>query len=103
MTIGDRIRAYRDLAGISSKELDRLAGLSPGATWAAERSDKDNPHTKTARGIARVLGLSLDHLVNGTGAPPTEEQVRAAVATAQAAQSSDSGEHPAADSDAEAS
>ena len=82
-TAGERIRAARAMAGISTKDLDRLAGLKPGVSWAVENSATGNSETKTVDKIAKVLGLSLDYIVRGDGKPPTANKVKAAVDAAR--------------------
>lgn len=80
--VGTRIRQAREMAGISARELDRLAGLSENHTSLLESVVRD-VRTETAAAIARTLGVSLDWLVLGEGKAPTERTVRAAVETAR--------------------
>lgn len=91
-TVGGRIKAARELAGISTKDVDRLAGLTPGVCWSVENSTGDNFQTKTIDPIARVLGLTLEHVVRGEGSTPSADQVKAAVEAARAAKASPGGE-----------
>lgn len=82
-TAGERIKAARTLAGISTKDLDRLAGLKEGVCWAVENSATGNSETRTVDKIAKVLGLSLDYVIRGDGKPPTANKVKAAVEAAR--------------------
>jgi transcriptional regulator with XRE-family HTH domain len=82
MNLGQRLKAIRGET-ISTKELDKLAGLTPGVTWAIEKSDSNNAQTKTLEPIAEVLGLSLDQLVLGAEPEPTREEIEAAVRAAR--------------------
>ncbi len=103
--VGLRLQQARKLIDdLSARELDRLAGTTPGHASLIESGVVSNVKLETATGLARVLGMSLDWFVNGTGDAPTAESVRAAVAAARIAKASDStrdlgaaesGEHPA--------
>jgi transcriptional regulator with XRE-family HTH domain len=96
-SVGDRLRSVRLLAGISARELGRLAHLQQSHASLIESGVVANVRVDTLRELARVLGCSLDWLVNGEGATPTAEDVLAAVAAARAEAS---GEHTAVDADA---
>lgn len=76
------LRSYTDL---TCAELDRLAGLHRGHTWAIEQQTRENPERGTVRGLAAVLGSSVGWLLEGEGEPPTRDEVRAAVESARAA------------------
>lgn len=82
--VSERIRQLRDLAGISARELSRLAQL-PSATHVAliEANDGGAVTTHTALALARVLGCSLDWLIDGSGKAPSERAVRTAVEEAR--------------------
>lgn len=82
----DRLRWARHAAGISARELDRLAGLAEGHSALLEAGKKKGLEMRTAAGLARALGLSLDWLVLGEGGQPDEDKIRKAVGSAQAAQ-----------------
>lgn len=85
-TIGRRIRQLRGYAGVSARELDRLVGrASQGYTALIEADRRGNISADIARGYARVLGCSLDWLINGSGKAPTVNTVSGAVAAAAAA------------------
>lgn len=86
----DRLRALREKAGISARELDRLAGLREGHTWILEHRKDANPELKTLQALAGALGSSVGYLASEEGEPPTEEQVKAAVAQAKGEPAPDS-------------
>lgn len=69
---------------MSARELSLLAGLSHGLVALIESGFVAQPSIGTSSAIARVIGVSLDWLINGTGNEPTLEQIQAAVATARA-------------------
>lgn len=87
-TLAERLRFARLLTDgsnkrLSSRELDRLAGLCDGHTSLIERGVKPRIELKTAIGLAEVLGLSLDWLALGKGAAPAKDAVIAAVTAAR--------------------
>ena len=115
-TFGQRLENLLDLSELPASELGLLAGMSHavvGVLIAKDREKREQtppkelqPAAKTVLGLARVLGCSFEYLADGTGEPPTEEQVKAAVEAARAARAeaaapptptptSESGEHPA--------
>lgn len=81
--IPDRLLAARVLGGIPGSTLDRLAGLAEGHVRLIETGRRPNPEAATLEPLACVLGVSLDWLIAGKGVPPSEEQVKAAVAAAR--------------------
>lgn len=84
-TLSTRLGWARKLAGLSSRELDRLAGLTLGHAHLIESGRRPRVEVDTARGLARALGVSLDWLADGVGATPSEEQIVVAVRAARAA------------------
>jgi len=84
VTLGERLRSARLLAGISTKEVDRLAGTTPGHTWWIE-SSKGGTEVGTVDKVTKVLGVSLDYLIRGEGPKPSAKQIRAAVEAARTA------------------
>lgn len=82
-TLGERLRFVRGLAGIGSRELGRLAGVSEGYVSNIESGDRPRVPVDALSRMARVLGASLDFLVDGVGEPPSEGEARAAAAAAQ--------------------
>ncbi len=81
--IGGRLRKLREMAGLSARELDRLAERTEGHCNLIEVRPKANVGAATLADYARVLGVSLDWLVLGVGDPPRVEDVRAAVERAR--------------------
>jgi len=79
-----RLRHARILGGLSARELDRLAGKTPGHSSLLETSPDIDPSVSTAMAYARVLGLSLDWLAAGEGAAPHRAAVLASVQHARA-------------------
>lgn len=77
--LGHRVRSLRQLGGISQRSLDRAAGLHQGHVWKIERG-AENPELGTVLGLARALGASVGYLANAEGAPPSGEEVCAALA-----------------------
>lgn len=92
MTLSDRIRLLRDLAGLSSVAVDDLAGLGRGHTGQIISGARANPELGTLERLARLFGwhedperraFSLDWLVGGMGRRPSRARVIAAVKAAQ--------------------
>lgn len=84
-TLGSRLSERRNAAGLERSELGELAGLSPALVGMIERGDRTNIAATTATSLARVLGTRAEYLVDGEGDPPTDADVREAVARARAA------------------
>jgi transcriptional regulator with XRE-family HTH domain len=66
--IGPRLRAQRELLGISLRGLARRVGVSPSLISQIER-DKVNPSVGTLYALVRELGLGMGDLFS-TGEPP---------------------------------
>lgn len=84
-TLAQRVSRLRGVAGISARDLDRLAELVQGHTSAIEAGGRDGIAAQTVSKIARVFGASMDWLFAGTGAAPSDDDVRDAVAKAKRA------------------
>jgi transcriptional regulator with XRE-family HTH domain len=84
MTFADRLKLARGLAGISARRLAELAGVSPGYPNHLETGRRQNPPSEALSSFARVLGTTMDWLLNGAGEPPTESEAKAALAAAEA-------------------
>lgn len=82
-TMVDRLRALRERAGLSARELSALARLSPSMCTHVENGIVKDPSMRVVRALAGVLGADLDWLVNGKGAAPSPEETAAAIAGAQ--------------------
>lgn len=80
----DRLRVVRVRAGLSARELSRLAGLTGAHVGLVESGAIRDVGTSTATALAGVLGCSLDWLVRGQGTPPSDAELAAAVAAARA-------------------
>lgn len=80
-----RLTRARKLAGLSSRQLSGLAGVSDGFAAQIERGEAKAPAFGVIASFADVLGVSLDWLAHGTGEPPTTEQIKAAVERARRA------------------
>jgi transcriptional regulator with XRE-family HTH domain len=65
MKLGQRIRARRTELGWTQEELAKRAGLSNGFLSDLENG-KRGTSADTLLDLARVLGVSLDHLMTGT-------------------------------------
>lgn len=81
--MGARVRELRLIAGITTRELDRLAGLVQGHASAIETGTRTNVESRTAIGLSNALGASLDWLLKGEGKAPSPSAVRRAVAAAK--------------------
>lgn len=88
MSLSLRLRRARELAGISARELDRLARLTEGHTSLIESGERSNVEARTATALATTLGLSLDWLITGKGRDPIEADIRTAIERARAARAS---------------
>jgi len=82
-TFGQRLRELRQIAGLSGRALDALAGLHPNHVAALEHVD--NCQSTTARKLADALGCTVGWLVAGEGTAPEADAVRAAIERARSA------------------
>jgi predicted ATPase/DNA-binding XRE family transcriptional regulator len=55
---GDRLRTFREQAGLTQEELAHRAGLTPNAISALERGTRTRPYPHTVRSLAAALELS---------------------------------------------
>jgi transcriptional regulator with XRE-family HTH domain len=60
-TLGDKVRAHRESAGITLRELGRQAGVSPSFVCDLE-AGRRHPGPANLRKIAKVLGLAYTDL-----------------------------------------
>jgi transcriptional regulator with XRE-family HTH domain len=67
-TIGTRIRKVRESRGMSQSDLARLAGVTPAAVWNWE-THGTRPRHDTLASVAKVLGVTVEHLVSGDTGP----------------------------------
>lgn len=96
-TIGKRLALARHFSGLTASALGVLAGLSTGTVGVIENGSRADPSSGSIGKLARVLGVSADWLINGTGEAPTEDDIRAAIKTAQEAAAKAPPEEPAAE------
>ena len=71
------------MAGLSGRELDRLSGLGEGLCRMIETGERVSVEADTALKYATTLGVSLDWLVAGHGAKPSQSSVVSAVEKAR--------------------
>ncbi|MCQ0971570.1 helix-turn-helix domain-containing protein [Paracoccus sp. TK19116] len=69
-TLGDRIHAARDAAGLSVEKMARKLGLRA-KTVSAWEHDEREPRANQLRMIAGLTGVSLIWLLTGEGNQPT--------------------------------
>jgi transcriptional regulator with XRE-family HTH domain len=72
-SLGERIKERRNELDWTQEVLARKAGISKGFLSDVENG-KRGISADTLIEIARVLGMSLDHLTTGSGAEPSSEQ-----------------------------
>lgn len=82
--VGERIRMAREMVTVegrklSSRELSRLARVSPSVVNHIERGRSEMPGFETLVALADLLGASVDWLATGRGEAPTQEQAQAAI------------------------
>jgi transcriptional regulator with XRE-family HTH domain len=78
--VGPRLRAHREQAGLSLRELARRLGVSPSAISQIE-TGKSRPSVSTLYSIVSELGMSLDELF---GAPKSAQPAAAGAAAPHA-------------------
>lgn len=76
----ERLKTTRELAGISQRELSRLASVSPSHVHGIESGRITNPTVDTLTKIASTLGVPIDFLLEGKGRHPTKKSVLEAIA-----------------------
>jgi transcriptional regulator with XRE-family HTH domain len=76
-TIAERVRWLREHTGLSARAIDGLADLTPGHTSLIESGQRSELSASTLTKLARALGVSLDWLSDGQGAPPSETMLQA--------------------------
>lgn len=69
--LGQRVRIIRALTGLTSEQLERLAGLERGTVDGIERGTVDASASDLAE-IADVMGVTLDFMLFVTDADPYE-------------------------------
>ena len=61
--LGQRIQRLRERRGLTVKELADRAGTTYQSIWRIERGEQLDPSIALVRGIARALGVGVDHLI----------------------------------------
>jgi transcriptional regulator with XRE-family HTH domain len=84
VSFSERLRATRQLVGLSAHELSLLAGYSSAHVGHIERGRTKKPGLQAAADFASVLGVTVEFLISGTGPAPTKALVAAAVQRARA-------------------
>ena len=79
MTLGQRLRQLREVAGLSQNELAKRANVHRPIISDVESGKQKSMTLENARRIARALGVTLD-LFAGPGEEEHEELAAAAVA-----------------------
>ena len=62
MALGERLRQFRELAGLSQRELARRANVPQPIISDVESGKQKSVTLENARRIARALGVTLDML-----------------------------------------
>lgn len=76
MPIAQRLKALREVAGMSQQSLAVSAGLSVSLVSQIERGSRADPRMSTLTALAVALGVSLDELVGRNGSIPLQEKNR---------------------------
>ena len=67
-----KLRQERERANLSQEELARKAGVSQQAISMLENENRKNPRIDTVASIARVLGCTVDDLIDDIDDTTTE-------------------------------
>jgi len=84
----ERLRALREMAGLTRKELAKLSGLADSHVGLIESARRSAPSAETLAKIAKATGVPLGWLATGDGRAPTSRAVKAAIARATEARAS---------------
>lgn len=68
--LGERIRHYREMAGLSQARLAQIAGTDSGSISRIERGVVPNPGVRQIMRIATALGVGMESLVTHSQALP---------------------------------
>lgn len=85
MTVGQRIKHARFLAGLTARCVALLSQRSAAWLIALEHGHDVALRAASLKAIARALGVSAEWLQTGEGEPPTEASIRAAMAAVESA------------------
>jgi transcriptional regulator with XRE-family HTH domain len=78
--LGQRLKAYRELAGLSQNELSKRSGVPRPTITNVESGAQDGLTLENARKLARALGITIDALAGKEekeAAPTTQALVPA--------------------------
>jgi transcriptional regulator with XRE-family HTH domain len=64
-TVGRRLRAFRERAGLSQNQLSQRSGVARTTIIFLENGTRQDMTTQTAIQIADALGISVDELIRG--------------------------------------
>jgi XRE family transcriptional regulator of biofilm formation len=78
--LGKRIQRLREQRGLTVQELADRAGTTYQSIWRIEREAQLDPSVALMRGIARALGVGVDHLVNMFGKDEDKDSEQLATA-----------------------
>lgn len=81
---GTRLGRLAEKGGLSTRELDRLAGRPENQAALIIKRGQRSIRDDIARSYADVCGVSTGYLLGGDGTEPTAAQVQAAVERARA-------------------
>jgi len=79
-SLATRLRALREEAGISARQLSQLASINVSHVSLIENGSVVVPSAQTIKQIALVLGATMDWLFAGIGEPPSSDEIASAVA-----------------------
>ena len=77
MTLGQTIRAIRQEAGLSQKDVAEAAGIDQSYLSMIESDQRRNPGTRIVARLAQALQVSIDELAARAGYLPQPEPVDA--------------------------
>jgi len=72
VAVGSKIKEYRELSGLSQREMGAAAGLTQAYVYLLETGGQNVSLVVLAR-VAQVLGVSLEALLQGVGKGPVAE------------------------------
>ena len=79
-SLADRVRWARGVAGVTQERLAKLCGISGPHVSLIESGGRTDLKLRVLVALAQGLGVSMEWLATGAGDPPTEEQIRQAIA-----------------------
>lgn len=67
MTLGDRIKTYREKKGWNQRELARQARVDHAWIYRLESGERNNISLEAAKRLAQALGVTVDYLAGMYG------------------------------------